>query len=165
MNKLNKVATLIAVAALAAPIVAFAQAKSVDNWRNADGSLVWKNGSNELCWRDAMWTPATAAANCDGAVKARALFRSWLLPQPQRNQPRWATRVRRARPGRLVQDNRGSVIIIIILQVGWMPRRKTRRSQRLFLGLLQIPHVPPVQAFVRAVPTTTTNETREQQMN
>jgi len=72
MNKLNKVATLIAVAALAAPIVAFAQAKSVDNWRNADGSLVWKNGSNELCWRDAMWTPATAAANCDGAVKAPA---------------------------------------------------------------------------------------------
>ena len=69
MKKLNKVAMLFASAALAAPIGAFAQAKSVDNWRNADGALVWKNGTNELCWRDANWTPATAAADCDGAVK------------------------------------------------------------------------------------------------
>ncbi len=72
MKKLNKVAMLFAAAALAAPMSsAFAQ-KSVDNWRNADGSLVWKNGTNELCWRDASWTPATAAENCDGAVKAVA---------------------------------------------------------------------------------------------
>ncbi len=69
MKKLNKVAMLFASAALAAPLPsAFAQ-KSVDNWRNGDGSLVWKNGTNELCWRDANWTPATAAENCDGAVK------------------------------------------------------------------------------------------------
>jgi OOP family OmpA-OmpF porin len=34
--------------------------------------LVWKNGTNELCWRDANWTPATAAAGCDGAIKAAA---------------------------------------------------------------------------------------------
>jgi len=68
MKKLNKVAMLFASAALAAPISsAFAQ-KSVDNWRAADGT-VWKNGTNELCWRDANWTPATAAENCDGAVK------------------------------------------------------------------------------------------------
>jgi OOP family OmpA-OmpF porin len=72
MKKLTKVAALIAVAALATPIAAFAQAKSVDNWRSGDGSLVWKNGTNELCWRDAFWTPATAAENCDGAVKAAA---------------------------------------------------------------------------------------------
>jgi OOP family OmpA-OmpF porin len=72
MKKLNKVAMLFAAAALAAPMSsAFAQ-KSVDNWRNADGSLVWKNGTNELCWRDAGWTPATAAENCDGAIKAVA---------------------------------------------------------------------------------------------
>ncbi|MDZ7811872.1 MAG: OmpA family protein [Ideonella sp.] len=70
MKKLNKVAVLFASAALAAPLSsAFAQ--SIDNWRNVDG-LVWKNGTNELCWRDANWTPATAAANCDGAIKAAA---------------------------------------------------------------------------------------------
>jgi OOP family OmpA-OmpF porin len=68
MKKLNKVAVLFASAALAAPIAAFAQAKSVDNWRATDGT-VWKNGTNELCWRDAGWTPATAAENCDGAIK------------------------------------------------------------------------------------------------
>ena len=68
MKKLNKVAVLFASAALAAPIIAFAQAKSIDNWRAADGT-VWKNGTNELCWRDAGWTPATADAACDGAIK------------------------------------------------------------------------------------------------
>jgi OOP family OmpA-OmpF porin len=69
MKKLNKVAVLFAAATLAAPIAAFAQAKSIDNWRAADGT-VWKNGTNELCWRDAGWTPATAAEACDGAIKA-----------------------------------------------------------------------------------------------
>ena len=65
---MNKVAVLFAAAALAAPIAAFAQAKTVDNWVAADGT-VWKNGTNELCWRDAGWTPATAKAECDGAIK------------------------------------------------------------------------------------------------
>ena len=68
MKKLNKVAVLFASVALAAPVVAFAQAKSIDNWRASDGT-VWKNGTNELCWRDGGWTPATAAAECDGAIK------------------------------------------------------------------------------------------------
>ncbi len=68
MKKLNKVAVLFASAALAAPIIAFAQAKSIDNWRATDGTT-WKNGTNELCWRDAGWTPATADAACDGAIK------------------------------------------------------------------------------------------------
>ena len=68
MKKLNKVAVLFATVALAAPIAAFAQAKSVDNWRATDGT-VWKNGTNELCWRDAGWTPATASDVCDGAIK------------------------------------------------------------------------------------------------
>jgi OOP family OmpA-OmpF porin len=66
MNKLNKVAMLFATAALATA----AGAQSVDNWRNGTSELVWKNGSNELCWRDASWTPATAAAGCDGAIAA-----------------------------------------------------------------------------------------------
>jgi OOP family OmpA-OmpF porin len=42
----------------------------VDNWRNGSGDLIWKNGNQELCWRDANWTPATAAAGCDGAIVA-----------------------------------------------------------------------------------------------
>lgn len=65
MKKLNKVAILIATAALATA----ASAQSVDNWRGVDGT-VWKNGSSELCWRDAFWTPATAAVGCDGAIVA-----------------------------------------------------------------------------------------------
>ena len=68
MKKLNKVAVLFASVALASPMAVFAQAKSVDNWRAADGT-VWKNGNSELCWRDAGWTPATASDACDGAIK------------------------------------------------------------------------------------------------
>ena len=70
MKKLNNVASIFATAALAvASSGAFAQAKTIDNWLNSNG-IVWKNGTNELCWRDAFWTPATAAAGCDGALVA-----------------------------------------------------------------------------------------------
>jgi len=75
MKKLNIVAVLFASAALAAPVAVFAAAgtdsapKSVDNWQNPYG-LTWKGGAaSDLCWRDANWTPATAAAECDGAIK------------------------------------------------------------------------------------------------
>ncbi len=64
--KLNKVAMLIATAALATAAVA----QTIDNWRNSGNELVWKNGTNELCWRDSNWTPATAAVGCDGAIVA-----------------------------------------------------------------------------------------------
>ena len=67
MKKLNKVAMLLASAALASA----AGAQTIDNSRNGTGDLVWKNGTNELCWRDANWTPATAAAGCDGAIVAK----------------------------------------------------------------------------------------------
>jgi len=68
MKKLNKVASLFATAAIATSMSgAFAQ--SVDNWVNGNGNLPWKNGTNELCWRDGTWTPATAMADCDGALK------------------------------------------------------------------------------------------------
>jgi OOP family OmpA-OmpF porin len=68
MKKLNKVASLFATAALATSMSgAFAQ--TVDNWVNGSGNLPWKNGTNELCWRDGSWTPATAIAECDGALK------------------------------------------------------------------------------------------------
>lgn len=62
MKQLNKVAVLIAAAALATA----AGAQQIENWRNASGD-VWKNVAGE-CWRDASWTPATAAAGCDGAL-------------------------------------------------------------------------------------------------
>jgi OOP family OmpA-OmpF porin len=62
MKKLNTLAMLIATAALATA----AGAQTVDNWRNTAGTT-WTS-ANGLCWRDASWTPATAAAGCDGAV-------------------------------------------------------------------------------------------------
>jgi len=67
MNKMNKLAMLIATAALATT----AGAQTVDNWVSSNG-ITWKNGTNELCWRDANWTPATAAVGCDGAIVAPA---------------------------------------------------------------------------------------------
>jgi len=69
MKKLNKVAVLFATAALAT--AAGAQNRTIDNWQSGAG-LTWKNGTNEYCWRDANWTPATAAAGCDGAIQAAA---------------------------------------------------------------------------------------------
>ena len=70
MKKLNKVATLFAVATVAGSAFAAGSTINSDNWRNGHGNLIWKNGTNELCWRDAYWTPATAAPGCDGALQA-----------------------------------------------------------------------------------------------
>ncbi len=75
MNKSNTLATLIAVAALggcatqgaSAPATTTAPQR-IDNWTSANG-IVWKNGTNEYCWRNNAWTPATAVAECDGALK------------------------------------------------------------------------------------------------
>jgi len=78
MKKLNKVAMMFAVAALATAAGAQTRVTAadggpvIDNWQNGTGELVWKNGTNELCWRDANWTPATAAVGCDGALVAAA---------------------------------------------------------------------------------------------
>lgn len=84
MKKLNKVALLMASAALlggcstmgSAPmgtrVAAADGGNRVDNWVNGDGTGVWKNGTNEYCWRDGYWTPATAAVGCDGALVAQA---------------------------------------------------------------------------------------------
>ncbi len=38
-----------------------------DNWMSGTGEVV-KNAYGE-CWRNGFWTPATAAAECDGALK------------------------------------------------------------------------------------------------
>ena len=67
MKKLNRVASLFAMAAVAAA-TSSVSAQTIDNWRATDGT-VWKNGTNEYCWRDNFWTPATAAKGCDGEIK------------------------------------------------------------------------------------------------
>ena len=72
MKKLNKVAMMFAVAALATAagaqtrVTAADGGPTIDNWQNGTGELVWKNGTNELCWRDGNWTPATGMQGCDG---------------------------------------------------------------------------------------------------
>ena len=86
MKKLNKVAMLFASVALTAPVVVFAaghgsMGSAVDNWVAADGT-VWKNGTNEYCWRDANWTPATAAKDCDGALKPAMAAAPAAAPAP-----------------------------------------------------------------------------------
>ncbi|MEJ7685797.1 MAG: outer membrane protein OmpA [Variovorax sp.] len=86
MKKLNKVAMMFAVAALATAagaqnrVTAANGGPVIDNWQNGTGQLVWKNGTNELCWRDANWTPATAAAGCDGALVPAAPAAAAMTP-------------------------------------------------------------------------------------
>ena len=78
MNKLSIMATLIAVVALGGCATQGAGAPAptkapqvIDNWTSENG-IVWKNGTNEYCWRNNLWTPATAVAECDGALKPPA---------------------------------------------------------------------------------------------
>ena len=59
--------TQLAFALSAALLMSAANAQTIDNWRSANGDT-WKN-SNGLCYRDSNWTPATAAPDCDGAIK------------------------------------------------------------------------------------------------
>ncbi len=81
MKKLNKLAVLFATVAVAGSAMAAGSTTASDNWRNNHGNLQWKNGTNELCWRNNFWTPATAAAGCDGALVAQPA-----APQPQPQQ-------------------------------------------------------------------------------
>ncbi|NCU79711.1 MAG: OmpA family protein, partial [Burkholderiaceae bacterium] len=80
MNKTLKL-MLAALITISAGSV-MAQPKNVDNWVNSAGTP-WRNGDGTLCWRDATWTPATAAANCDG----------WLAPKPAAAAPAAASKV------------------------------------------------------------------------
>ena len=62
---------LVTFALLAFFGIAQAQQKNVDNWSSGAGSTYVRSGADStLCWRDNFWTPATAAAECDGAPKA-----------------------------------------------------------------------------------------------
>ena len=70
MTKSNR-SMLVAFALLAFFGIAQAQQKNVDNWSSGAGSTYARSGADStLCWRDNFWTPATAAAECDGAPKA-----------------------------------------------------------------------------------------------
>jgi OOP family OmpA-OmpF porin len=66
MKQMSKVAVLFAAATLATVV----GAQEIHNWKSASGE-VWKSASGE-CWRDAVWTPATAAPGCDGAIAPKA---------------------------------------------------------------------------------------------
>jgi OOP family OmpA-OmpF porin len=57
----NLITTIIALSA------GLVNAQTIDNWVNATGTP-WKNSVGQ-CWRNASWTPATAHADCDGALK------------------------------------------------------------------------------------------------
>lgn len=73
MIKLNKIAMLVATAAIAGSAFASGSTTNSDNWRSGHGNMQWKIGNaSGLCWRTANWTPATAAPGCDGAIAAKA---------------------------------------------------------------------------------------------
>ena len=57
---------ITAVALSLLGFAAFSAAGEINNWTSTAGE-VWKNTPGE-CWRNSSWTPATAAAGCDGAI-------------------------------------------------------------------------------------------------
>jgi OOP family OmpA-OmpF porin len=68
---MNKTLKMMLVA-VGVAFASAASARSIDNWMSGAGAGAWKNGDGTLCWRDATWTPATAAANCDGWLAPKA---------------------------------------------------------------------------------------------
>ena len=132
MKKLNKVASLFASAALAAPLTAVAQAKTVDNWVSGTGQH-WKNGTNELCWRDASWTPATAStaatARCSRPRPLRPPRRA-PAPPPRAAAP--APAACPAAPAAARSDEREGHLrrrrVLRLRQVGAQARRPRRSS-------------------------------------
>ena len=72
MTKSNR-SLLAAVALMASFGFAQAQQTTVDNWASGAGTTYVRSGADStLCWRDNNWTPATAAQECDGAIKPAA---------------------------------------------------------------------------------------------
>lgn len=72
MTKSNR-SLLVAIALLASFGFAQAQQTTVDNWASGSGTTYVRSGADStLCWRDNNWTPATAAQECDGAIKPAA---------------------------------------------------------------------------------------------
>lgn len=72
MNQFAKLALLLVVAfSSAASAITYQEKSENNNWGNGSKEYVWKNGTDELCWRNNAWSPATANANCDGAIVAQ----------------------------------------------------------------------------------------------
>lgn len=70
-------------------LVMSSTAMSHDNWISQSGPVVNSTG---LCWRSSAWTPATAAPECDGALKPVAKPATVVTPpaapvQPQPTKP------------------------------------------------------------------------------
>ena len=69
MNQTTRTIKLAAITALLS-IAGIVQAQNVDNWASGSGTVNARSGGDSsLCWRDSFWTPATAAMDCDGAIK------------------------------------------------------------------------------------------------
>jgi OOP family OmpA-OmpF porin len=70
MNKVTRNVKLAAITASLLAVTSFAQAQNIDNWASGSGTTNARSGADaSLCWRDSFWTPATAAMDCDGAIK------------------------------------------------------------------------------------------------
>jgi len=70
MIKTTRTVKLAAVTAALLAVSGFAQAQNIDNWASGSGTTNARSGADaSLCWRDSFWTPATAAPDCDGAIK------------------------------------------------------------------------------------------------
>jgi len=70
MNKTTRNVKLAAITATLLAVSGFAQAQNIDNWASGSGTTNARSGADaSLCWRDSFWTPATAAPDCDGAIK------------------------------------------------------------------------------------------------
>ena len=79
---------LAAVALMASFGFTQAQQKTVDNWASGAGTTTVRSGADStLCWRDNNWTPATAAAECDGAIKPAAPAPRAAAPAPRAAAP------------------------------------------------------------------------------
>ncbi len=70
MNKTTRTVRLATITATLLAVSGFAQAQNIDNWASGSGTVNARSGGDSsLCWRDSFWTPATAAVDCDGAIK------------------------------------------------------------------------------------------------
>ena len=68
---------ITAIVAVSAGLVS---AQTVDNWVNSSGQP-WKNSTGQ-CWRNSSWTPATAHADCDGALKPQPRVQATIPAAP-----------------------------------------------------------------------------------
>jgi OOP family OmpA-OmpF porin len=70
MNQTTRTVRLATITAALLAVSGFAQAQNIDNWASGSGTVNARSGGDSsLCWRDSFWTPATAAVDCDGAIK------------------------------------------------------------------------------------------------